>query len=479
MNYKLMLNLIGKLQVVIGVSMLFPLIWALYRGEEQVWSFAISAGITFTLGVLLILLFKQRGEIHYKEGFVLVAAIWIVAALSCSLPFYFAGTFETYADAFFESMSGVTTTGASVMTDIEGNPESILLWRATTHWLGGMGIVVLFVGLLAQLGIGAMKMFKAEVPGPTKEKIRPRLKETARVMLSIYIGLTGIQLIIMFMLGLNFLDAVCQSFSTIATGGFSNRNESVGAFDPIVQWAITLFMFLGGTSFVLYYRALKGKSLNTFWKNEEFRLYGGIIATVSLLTFLNVRDQYASIEEALRHATFQVVSITTTTGFATADYDAWPIMVKVMIMGLMFMGGCVGSTSGGLKMGRHLIMLKHTMLELRRTIHPRAIISLKINKRVINPEIILSVLQFFFLYMVIFLIASIYMASLGFDLTTSFTSAAASIGNVGPGFGLVGPAENFAFMPSGAKYVHSLLMLLGRLELYTILVLLSPKVWKS
>lgn len=480
MNYKLVLNLLGRLQVIVGVTMIFPLLWALFKGEQVILSFLASIAITVGIGLALALYVKPRGEIRYKDGFALVTFTWLLAALFGTLPYMFSGAFTSFADAFFESMSGFTTTGASVMTDIEGNYESILLWRALTHWLGGMGIVVLFVALLSQLGIGAMRIFKAEVPGPTTEKIKPRVSETARILLTIYMSLTAIQMIVLLLLGLSFFDAVTQTFGTVATGGFSSKNASIGAFDPAVQWVITLFMFLAGTNFVLFYRFVRGDKLNAFWKNAEFKMYTGIILTVSAIIYLNIpAGTFNSVEEKIRHILFQVVSITTTTGFATVDYDLWPIFPKTLLIGLMFVGGCVGSTSGGLKVGRHLVLIKQTLLELNRIVHPRAVLSLNISGRTVKQETILAIFQFFFLYMFVFLITSIYMATLGFDWTTSFTSVAASIGSVGPGFALVGPAESFAFLPATAKFVHSFLMLLGRLELYTVLVLILPKFWRD
>lgn len=481
MNYRLVGNILGKLITIVGLSMIFPLLWDLWHQEGVVSPFLYSIIITVGIGTGLAIFVKPGGDVRYKEGFTLVALAWIAAAFFGALPYTFAGTFPSFADAFFESMSGFTTTGASVMTDIESNPEAIILWRAVTHWLGGMGILVLFIAILSQLGIGAMRVFKAEVPGPTAEKIKPRISETAKIFLSIYLVLSVAQTVILLLLGLSFFDAIVQTFGTVATGGFSSKNDSIGAFGPAVQWTITIFMFLAGTNFALYYLAILGKKPNVFWQNEEFRLYtyivltaGGIISGVLWWT-----GYYESVEAVLRTSLFQVISILTTTGFATVDYDQWPLLTKGIIILLMFVGGCVGSTGGGLKVGRHLVMSKQTLLELHRAIHPRAYFSLKVNGKTVEQEVLSSIFQFFYLYMVLFILASVYMTGLGIDLITSFSAAAASIGNVGPGLGLVGPAENFAFLPWHAKYVHSLLMLMGRLEIYTILVLLLPGFWRK
>jgi trk system potassium uptake protein TrkH len=479
MNYRLVLNIMGKLITIVGLSMIVPLLWDLWQDEGVVIPFLYSLIITVGIGAVLSIFVKPSGDVRYKEGFTLVALAWLAAAFFGSLPYAFANTFPSFADAFFESMSGFTTTGASVMTDIESNPEAIILWRAITHWLGGLGILVLFIAILSQLGIGAMRVFKAEVPGPTTEKIKPRISETAKIFLSIYVALSVAQIVILLLLGLSFFEAIVHTFGTVATGGFSSRNESIGAFGPAVQWTITVFMFLAGTNFTLYYLAVLGKKPAVFWQNEEFRLYtyitlaaGGIIAVVLWWT-----GYYEFGEEILRTSLFQVVSILTTTGFATANYDQWPLLTKGIIILLMFVGGCVGSTGGGLKVGRLLIMSKQTLLELNRAIHPRAYLSLKVNGKTVEQEVLASIFQFFYLYIVLFMLASIYMTGLGIDLISSFSAVAASIGNVGPGLGLVGPAENFAFLPWHAKYVHSLLMLLGRLEIYTILVLLLPGFW--
>ncbi|MDW7675434.1 MAG: potassium transporter TrkG, partial [Bacillota bacterium] len=424
---------------------------------------------------------KPTGDVRYREGFTLVALAWLLAALFGALPYFFAGTFPTFADAFFESMSGFTTTGASVMTEIEGNPQAILLWRSITHWLGGLGIIVLFVAVLSQLGIGAMKIFRAEVPGPTTEKIKPRITETAKIFLSIYLVLTFAQIAILMILGMSLFDALVHTFGTVATGGFSSKNDSIASFSPAIQWVITLFMFLAGANFALYYLLVLQKSPAVFWKNEEFRFYSFITIIVSIIiaTVLWTNGSFPNLEEALRTAFFQVVSIITTTGFATANYDIWPIALQGLIISLMFVGGCVGSTGGGLKVGRHLIMLKQTWLELNRAIHPRAFFSIKVNGKSVQPEVLSSIFQFFYLYAFLFIVGSIYMSALGFDLITSFSSVAASIGNIGPGLGRVGPVENFAFLPAHAKFVHSFLMLLGRLEIYTILVLLLPNFWRK
>ncbi len=481
MNFRLVGNILGKLIIIIGISMTFPLFWDLIYGEGVIMPFLISCLITISIGLMLFLFVKPTGDVRYREGFILVALAWTGAAFFGALPYYFADTFYSFADAFFESMSGFTTTGASVMTDIEQNSQAILLWRSITHWLGGLGIVVLYVALLSQLGIGAMKIVKAEVPGPVTEKIKPRISETAKIFLGVYLSLTLSLLIILLLLGLSFFDALVHTFGTVATGGFSSKNSSVAYFGPAVQWAIAIFMFLSGANFALYYLSLQKRSLKMLWRNEEFRFYSAIVLTcaTAVTILLAATNTYDTWTDSIRAAFFQVISIITTTGFATTDYNMWPIGSLGILIFLMFIGGCLGSTGGGLKVGRHLIMVKQMSLELKKAMHPRAFLCLKLNNKQVPNEVIANSFHFFYLYVILFIFASIYMTILGYDLITSFSAVAASIGNIGPGLGQVGPAENFAFLPSHAKYVHAVLMLLGRLEIYTILVLLIPGFWRK
>lgn len=471
--------------MIIGVSMLFPIGWSLYYGSQEVVAFLISAGITFGSGFFMYKVFNKSllmtEEIRYKEAFAIVSLSWVLATVFGSLPYLLTDTFGNIADAIFETMSGFSTTGASVLTDIEGLSPGILFWRSLTHWLGGMGIVVLFVAILSSIGVSGRQIFRAESPGPVVEKIKPRISETAQILWFTYVILTGVEIILLCILGMPLFEAMCHAFGTLATGGFSTKNLSIGYYNPSIQWIITIFTFMAGVNFSLYYSIIRHKTIKVLWRSEEFRWYFYInfasIFIISLVLLIN--NSNLSLSDAVRAAAFQVVNIVTTTGFATEDFDQWPSLAKSLLFILMFVGGCAGSTSGSIKVGRILVLLKQTALELKRNIHPRVITELKVNGKVISKSLIINISQFFFIYIAIFIFSSIIMAGFGLDVVSAITSVAATLGNVGPGLGLVGPMQNYSFIPSLGKLFLSFLMLLGRLELYTVLVLFSPSFWRK
>ncbi|MCR4399658.1 MAG: TrkH family potassium uptake protein, partial [Syntrophomonadaceae bacterium] len=354
--------------------------------------------------------------------------------------------------------------------------------RCLTQWLGGMGIIALFVAIIAGIGVRANQLFKAEVPGPVSEKISPRIRETARRLWLVYVALSAVCAALLYLLGMDAFDALCHTFTTMATGGFSTKNASIGFYrDPLIQWTITLFMFLAGANFALHFLALKQKSLGAYWRNAEFRLYAGITAVGALLVAwdLHCSGAVPGLEPLLRAALFQVVSVATTTGFATADFSQWPTLAAGALILLMLSGGCAGSTGGNIKPGRYLIIGTRTVIELRKMIHPRAVIPLRFGTRVVSDDLLINVLQFFFLYILFLALGTLAMSGLGLDPVSSFTAAAACLGNIGPGLGLVGPAQNYAFLPPLGKYLLSLLMLVGRLEIYPLLVLFLPEFWKE
>ncbi|KJS87561.1 MAG: potassium transporter [Peptococcaceae bacterium BICA1-8] len=480
MNLKVVFSTLGIILMIIGISMLIPLAWSLYYGSHDLLAFVISSIITFIVGLLLFKGIKNPGEIRYKEGFAIVSLSWVLASIFGALPYLISGTFSNIADAIFETMSGFTTTGASVLTDVEVLPYGILFWRSLTHWLGGMGIVVLFVAVLSSIGVGGMQMFRAESPGPVAERIKPRISETAKILWLTYVIFTIIEIILLWIFGMNLFDAMCHTFGTVATGGFSTKNLSIGYYNSIIQWIIIIFMFLSGANFALYYSLLHNKTPKVFWKSAEFRLYSYIIlSSITIITIILATNAYMPLDKALTAAAFQVVSIITTTGYATYDFDQWPLLTKSILFTLMFIGGCAGSTGGAIKVGRILILLKQTALELKRAIHPRMIIQLKIREKVIPENIVINILQFFFIYMMLFMLSSIIMTGFGLDILSAMTSVAATLGNVGPGLGLVGPTQNYNFVPSLGKFYLSFLMLLGRLELYTVLVIFSPHFWRK
>jgi len=476
----LVFSLLGRLLVIIGGSMLFPLLWSLYYHESDFWAILYSMVITLTVGIMSSFCFKSKETIRQREGFAIVTLGWMVASAFGSLPYLLSGVFVSVGDAFFETMSGFTTTGASVLTDIEALPRGILFWRSLTHWLGGMGIMVLFVAILSQFGGGGLQVFKAESPGPVAERIKPRIQETAKILWATYMIISLIETLLLMVGGLNLFDALCHTFGTMATGGFSTKNQSVGYYQsPYIQWIITLFMFLAGANFALYYQAAAYR-INSFWRNEEFRLYTYITFGAILIIFVDLMIHIPQgTEQTLRESAFQVVSIVTTTGFATVDFDKWPALSRVMLFALMFVGGCSGSTGGAIKIGRLLILIKHAMVEVYRLIHPRTVKYLKIGGKTVPDTVVMNVMQFFFLYMGIFFLSSVIMGSLGMGFTEALTSVAVTLGNVGPGLGEVGPAANYAHVPILGKWVLSLLMLLGRLEIYTVLVLFVPEVWRK
>ena len=481
MRPRIILSALSYILIAVGLSMIIPLSWALYYGDGSWMVFIKSMSITMATGLLIYFIFPIQAErVKYIEGYLIVTLAWLSMVIFGTLPYLFSGTM-TFTDAFFETMSGFTTTGATILIDIEALPEGILMWRSLTQWLGGMGIIVLFVALISQFGVGANKIFGAEAPGPVIEKLTPKISDTAKNLWKFYMLFTFAQIILLFIAGMTFYDSMAHTFSTIATGGFSTKNIGIGYYldSQIIQLIITLFMFLGGTNFALYYLFWKNKSFKVFVKNEEFRLYFIIIALATILVAFSLyAANTVELEILPITALFQVVSILTTTGYATVDYDLWPSMARNVMFLLLFIGGSIGSTAGGLKIGRLLILFKITLEELTKFIHPRAILNLKINGKAVDNKIATNTLVFFFVYLTIVALGTLVMSSFNLDLQTSLTAVLASLGVIGPGLAGVGPAMNYSEIPETGKYFLSALMLLGRLELFTILLLFYPKSWK-
>jgi trk system potassium uptake protein TrkH len=460
--------------------MLFPLLYAVYYQESVINAFILSMAITSLSGLLLWKFFPSKDPIGHKEGFAIAALGWILAAGFGALPFLFAGTFPSFIDAYFESMSGFTTTGATVLVPIEGNPYAILFWRDFIQWLGGMGIIVLVVAILPALGTGGMQLFKSEVPGPEPDRLKPRIKETAKLLWGVYLLFSVLQVACLYFTGMSLVDALTHMFGTMPTGGFTPKNLSVGAYDnPIFENIIILFMFIAGANFTLHYKALHG-NLKSLFKDREFLFYSGVILFSILAIATELRLYiYNSIFTALRYASFQVVSIATTTGFVTADYDVWPAFSKSVLLVLMFIGGCAGSTGGAIKNIRVLLLMKQAYREFRKLIHPQAVSPIRLGDKVISEGVMRNITGFFFLYIFIFVISSFIMTILGLDIVSAMGSVAATLGNVGPGLGLVGPVQTYAFIPPLGKIVLTICMLLGRLEIYTVLVLVVPEFWRK
>jgi trk system potassium uptake protein TrkH len=479
-NIKIILKILGFLLMVEGIFMLTSLPFSLYYREGQHMAILLSALITSGTGLAVYLLMgkREKNAVNKREGFVIVTMTWVMISFFGTLPYLFSGTIPSFTNAFFETISGFTTTGASILTDIEALPKSILFWRSMTHWIGGMGIIVLTVAILPFLGIGGMQLYSAEMPGVTKDKLHPRITETAKRLWGIYVLFTLIETVLLMVGGMDLFDGLCHSFGTMATGGFSTRNTSIAGFSPYIQYVIIFFMILAGTNFTLHYMLLQGK-IKGFIKNDEFKTYLFTMIGFSLvLGIFLVFQTGLSTEKGFRDALFQVVSITTTTGYVTSDYLLWPGKLWFLIFLLMFVGGMAGSTGGGMKVVRHVLMFKNARQELKRTIHPQAIIPVRLNRQAVPQEIIFKVMAFFQIYVLTLVAGTVAMSFLGLDFQTAIGTTVATVGNIGPGIGGVGPVANYAFIPVLGKWVLAFLMLLGRLELFTVLMLLSPTFWR-
>lgn len=481
MNVKVILNITGFLLMLIGLAMLTGIPFSIYYGDDDIRALLISGLITFAVGFITWLFTRgDTTEIDKREGYVIVSLGWISMSVFGSLPFIIHGAIPDYTNAFFETISGFTTTGATILTDIEALPHGLLFWRSLTQWLGGMGIIVLSLAILPILGIGGMQLFIAEAPGPTKDKIHPRIQETAKRLWGIYFILTLSQVIFLMIGGLNLFDSLNHAFTTMATGGFSTKNSSIAYYNsPFVQYVFILFMFFAGTNFTIHYLALH-KKFGFFKINSEFKFYL-FITLLSALVVMIIHLPYQSLkfEESFRQSLFHVVSLITTTGFTTSDYENWAPYSRMIFFALLFIGGCAGSTGGGIKVIRHFILYKNSLLELKRLVHPRAVIPVRVNGKAVNPEIISVVQAFFILYILIFVFTSIIVSLLGLDFASAAGAVAACLGNIGPGIGIVGPAGNFAALPDLVKWILSALMLIGRLELFTVLLLFAPSFWKK
>lgn len=484
MNTRLVFYIVSMNISIIGLSMLFPAFWAIYYKTPDLAGILLSSLITTIFGIILFYLLKSKEEheIRYKEGFAIVTFTWIFAGIFGSLPFLLTGSLTNFADAFFETMSGFTTTGASVFTDVEAVLPGVLFWRSLTHWLGGMGIVVLFVAILSTIGAGGFQMFRAESTGLTPDKIKPRISSSAKILWNTYLLMTVAQTILLYIGGMTFFDSLCHTFGTIATGGFSTKRLSIGYYDSYyIQWVIIIFMFLAGINFALYYTIYHFKTFKMFFKDSEFRLYALIVSITTILTvsMLYYEGYGQNFFKTFTDSAFQVVSVITTTGYASLDYNNWPTVTLVTLFALMFIGGCAGSTAGSIKVGRILILLKYMLQEFKKAIHPKAVTVTKIGGKVIEEKQLLNVMIFFFIFITIFIISALVISLDNVDFVTALSASAATLCNVGPGFNLVGPAENYSFFSNFSKMYMSFTMLLGRLELYTVLVLLNPIFWKK
>ncbi|PID89450.1 MAG: potassium transporter [Bacteroidia bacterium] len=479
-NKKIIYFILGFLLIIESAFLLLSLIVSLIYGENDSQAFFISFIISLVFGFgITFFNRKAKKNIGKREGYIIVSLVWVIFSLFGSLPFYLSNAIPNITDAFFETMSGFTTTGASILNNIEELPHGILFWRSITQWMGGMGMIVMSLAILPLLGIGGMQLFVAEVPGPVPDKLHPRVKETAKRLWAIYIIFTAAEVVFLMLGGMNFFDAVNHSLTTMATGGYSTKQSSIINFSPYIQYIITLFMFIAGTNFTLSYFALHGK-VRKVWENEEFRYYlGFVLGFTTLITLSLLVNDSSDIEKSFRDALFQVVSLITTTGYATADYLSWGHFCIVLSFMVMFFGGSAGSTGGGIKIMRIVLLIKNGAMEFKRLVHPNAIIPVRFNKRAVSSQIITNVLAFFVFYIIMFAFGTVVMAFLGESLDTAMGATIASLGNIGPGIGAVGPMDNFYHLHPVGKWVLSFLMLVGRLELFTVLILLSPSFWKK
>jgi len=467
-NLKLIYRFLGVTAVINGIFMLLAIPFSIYYEEKAIWGILNAGIITVTLGLLLFFFNVPKNKnLQKKEGYLIVTLGWLILSFTGMLPYLFSGSIPSITDAFFETVSGYSTTGSSILTNIEAMPKGILFWRSATHWIGGMGIIVLTIAILPLLGIGGMQLFMAEAPGPSADKLHPRITDTAKRLWYIYVGLTFTQFLLLKVAGMNWFDAINHAMATVSTGGFSTKNASA-------------------------YFALKGK-IQKVMESEEFKYYlfgtFGISILISLLiiffqdptlkTSIEHPMVFGKIESSIRHSLFSVISVVTTTGFVTADFTMWNYFITAIFFALFFVGGSAGSTSGGVKIVRHIIMLKNSFLEFKKTLHPNAIIPVRHDEKAVKQTIVSNILSFFIIYMFIFIIGTVILAMLGLDITSALGAAASSLGNIGPAIGSVSPVDSFSHLSVGAKWFCSFLMLIGRLELFTVLILFTPFFWRK
>ncbi|MFS4469552.1 TrkH family potassium uptake protein [Maribacter sp. 2210JD10-5] len=493
LNTRIIFHLMGLLLLCNGGFMLLAAVVSGIYKDGVTLNITLAAISTMFVGVFAMYYTRgHRKEVKQKEGYIIVTFGWIVMSISGMLPYIFSGALPDITNAFFETVSGYTTTGASIMDDIESMPEGILFWRSLTHWIGGMGIIVLAIAILPLLGIGGMQLFAAEAPGPSADKLHPRITDTAKRLWLIYFGYTVAETVLLKVAGMSFFDAINHALATLSTGGFSTKNASLAHWNdqPLIQYIIILFMFLAGTNFVMSYFAFKGK-VQKVLKDDEFKFYALFIISATVLAAVviyfqanitNLTPGYPMVlgkaESSFRHALFQVIAVITTTGFVSADFTAWTPFLTVFFFGLFFLGGSAGSTSGGIKVMRHLLIIKNGLLEFKRTLHPNAVIPVRYNNKTVSEHIVYNIIGFFVLYMLLFIIGALVLGFLGLDFESAIGGAASSLGNVGPALGSLNPVSNFNGLPDLAKWWCGFLMLAGRLELFTVLILFSPYFWK-
>ena len=464
----------------LAIAMALPASFSFYYGDGDHVALLSSAAITLLVGFLLFKLTRFEKDLRPKEGFAVVTFAWVLFSLFGCLPYIISGSIPSFTDAYFETMSGFSTTGATILTNVETLPHGVLFWRSFTHWIGGMGIIVLSLAILPFLGVGGMQLFKAEVPGPVADKLTPRITETAKILWGVYVLISAIEALLLWLGGMTFFDALCHTFGTMATGGFSTKNASIGAYNSAyIDYVVIFFMILAGVNFALHYRLLRG-DIRAYVRNREFLFFMSIIGlALVLIGFDTFLTQYKDFPLAFRKTLFQVVAIVTTTGYGTADYEKWAFTSQFVLLVLMFIGGCAGSTGGGMKVMRIHLLIKFVFNEITHLLHPHAVRPVRLGGAAIPREVVSNVVGFFITFILIFIVGVLVMSALGLDMETSFGAVAASMNNIGPGLGDVGPTDNYAHIPVLGKWVLAFLMLVGRLEIFTVIILFSPSYWQK
>ncbi len=479
MNRRMTTYILGRMLGVEALVLLIPALVSVIYGEEGWKAFILTSAILVLLYVLLGRKKPEDSTIYGKDGFIIIACAWILWSVFGALPFYISGEIPSYVDAVFETVSGFTTTGSTILTDIETMSKGMNFWRCLTHWIGGMGVLVFVMVIVSLEDKNSMHLMRAEVPGPETDKLVPKARDTAKILYSMYFVLTLAEVIFLLAGGMNLYDSIIHSFSTAGTGGFSSRNSSVAFYDSAyIDGVITVFMILFGINFNMYYLLLLKKVKDVF-KNEEVRAYLGIILGSTLLITINILSIYEKPLKAFRYAVFQVASIITTTGFVTADFNLWPMFSQCILLGLMVLGACAGSTGGGMKVSRILILIKSVKRELKRLLHPKSVAIVKVNGKKVKDETLQGVYVYFICYIAIFMVSVLLISLNNFDFATTFSGVLTTMNNVGPGIAAVGPIENFAAFSDFSKIIFCLNMLIGRLEIFPFLVLFSPNLWRK
>lgn len=479
MNRRFVFRLLGKMLMVTSALMVLPLIVSIVYSEECYTSFLVSMGICLAIGFPLMVFCKTEDRVIYaKEGFVIVALSWICMSAVGALPFVLSGEIPSYVDAFFETVSGFTTTGASILSDVEALSRGLLFWRSFTHWIGGMGVLVFIMAIIPASTDRSIHILRAEAPGPIIGKLVPKMRETAKILYLIYIAFTVLEIGFLLVGGMPFFDSVVHAFGTAGTGGFGIKADSIASYSPYLQWVITIFMMIFGINFNLYYLILIRKIKSVF-KSEELWVYVGIAVVSTAIISINISSMYESFSETFRAASFQVATIITTTGYATADFNLWPELSKTILLVLMFVGSCAGSTAGGFKISRVILLLKMIKREIKLLLHPRSVSVVRFEGKKVEEPVLKSLSAYTAVYIVCFMTVFILLAFDKFDILTNFSAAAACFNNIGPGLNAVGPAANYADFSVFSKLVLSVAMLFGRLEIYPILFFMSRAAWSK